>query len=151
MVVTLTDLGLTPVVIRAVAGNRPDASRLIGLAWRLKAVFIPVGILAALGYGALKGVNADTMATIAVATAVMSADAIHLLFYGMLRGKQKLQPEAIGMFVGQFLAVAAVSVAWADGGWRRSLGRCSSGPFGMWLGLVPRGPTRVEVPPPGAG
>ncbi len=116
MVVTLTDLGLTPVLIRAIAGHRPGASRLIGLAWRLKALFIPIGVLAALGYGVLKGVNADTMATIAVATAVMSADAVHLLLYGMLRGKQKLQPEAIGMFVGQLLtAIAAVSVAWA--GW----------------------------------
>ncbi len=110
--VILTDLGMTPVVIRAVSASREDGSRLLGAALGAKLFLIPIAIAASLGYGIWRGAAPETFATIAVACAVMSADAIHLVMYGALRGRQNLRFEAIGMCVGQvFTAMAAITIA----------------------------------------
>jgi len=110
--VILSDLGMTPVLIRAVAGKREDAAQLFGAAFRLKAILAPVAILAALAYGVLNGVDQTTMATIGVACLVMTADTFHLALYGALRGRQNLKIEAVGMLVGQILTTcAAISAA----------------------------------------
>ncbi len=110
--VILTDLGMTPVVIRAVSASREDAPRLLGAALRAKLLLIPVAIAASLGYGLWRGVAPETFATIAVACAVMSADATHLVLYGVLRGRQNLRFEATGMCIGQvFTALLAITIA----------------------------------------
>lgn len=110
--VIISDLGMTPVVIRAIAAAREDGGRLLGAALRLKIALAPVAILAALGYGVLRNGSPETLATIAIACLVMTADTYHLALYGSLRGKQNLRPEATGMLVGQVLtALAAVSAA----------------------------------------
>ncbi|MBU1349117.1 flippase [Patescibacteria group bacterium] len=111
--VTFMDLGMTPVVIRALAGNRDDGMRLFSAAVRAKIFLAPLAILAALLYALAFGADRVTIATVAVACLVMTADTIHLLLYGTLRGKQNLRPESIGMFVGQILtATASVGAAW---------------------------------------
>ena len=110
--VTFADLGMTPVVIRAVAGNREDRHRLVGATLRSKAVLGPLAILGALFYAISFGADAITLTTVIIACLVMSADTIHLVFYAALRGTQNLRPEAIGMLVGQLLtAIASVTVA----------------------------------------
>ncbi len=110
--VIISDLGITPVVIRAIAGGRADADRLFGAAIRAKLALVPIAILAALGYGVLRGNAPEVLATIAVACIAMGADAFHLILYGALRGRQNLKPEAFGMFVGQiFSGSVAVSAA----------------------------------------
>lgn len=110
--VVIADLGLTPVVIRAIASGAEEGKRLLGAALKLKAFLIPLAVVCALGYGFLRDANPTVFATIAIACVVMSADAFHLLLYGTLRGRQKLQYEAVGMFAGQVLtAVASVSAA----------------------------------------
>ncbi len=110
--VIITDFGMTQVVIRAVSASREDGSRLLGAALRVKFILIPVAIVASLGYGLWRGVASETFTTIAVACAVMSADAIHLVMYGALRGRQNLRFEAVGMFFGQvFTALIAISIA----------------------------------------
>lgn len=110
--VVLADLGMTPVIIRAIAAAREDGESLLGAAFRLKLVLAPIAILCALGYGILNHGDTQTMATIAIACLVMTADTCHLALYGALRGRQNLRPEAMGMFVGQILtAMASVAAA----------------------------------------
>ncbi len=101
--VTLADLGMTPVIIRAIAGNKEDSTKLFATAIRAKFILAPIAVLCSLAYGILKGVDALTLSTIAVACLVLTADTFHLLLYGVLRGRQQLRPEAIGMLVGQIL------------------------------------------------
>ncbi|MFA4954516.1 MAG: flippase [Patescibacteria group bacterium] len=122
----IADLGVTQVIIRAVASARADAEKLYGAAVRLKLIMTPVAILVSLGYGLIKGADAVTMQAIALACLVMAADTFHLLMYGSLRGKQNLRPEALGMLVGQALT-ACFSISAAFLGW---------GPVGLVGGLL---------------
>jgi O-antigen/teichoic acid export membrane protein len=115
--VILSDLGMTPVLIRAVASGREDTGALFGAVWRLKALLSPIAILAALGYGVLNGLDPVTMQTIAIACLVMTADTVSLALYGVLRGKQDLRPESVGMFLGQVItATFAIFAAMTGGG-----------------------------------
>ena len=115
--VILSDLGMTPVLIRAVASGREDTGALFGAVWRLKALLSPIAILAALGYGVLNGLDIVTMQTIGIACLVMTADTISLALYGALRGKQDLRPESVGMFLGQVItATFAIFAALTGGG-----------------------------------
>ena len=110
--VVLGDLGMTQVVIRAIAADRADGGKLLASAITAKICLIPIAILGALGFGILNGADHVTLATIAVACIVMSADSIHLVIYGALRGRQNLRPEAIGMLAGQMMtSVFAVTAA----------------------------------------
>jgi O-antigen/teichoic acid export membrane protein len=110
------DLGLTPVIIRAFASYDEKDSRLLAAAFRLKILYIPLAALAALLFGLIRGVQGAVLFTLFVMLGVLMADAIHLLFYGVLRGKQRLQYEAWGMFIGQILGgVTAISAAFL--GW----------------------------------
>lgn len=115
--VILSDLGMTPVVIRAIASGKEEAQRLFGAAARAKLILAPIAVLASLGYGVMRGESTEIMATIAVACVAMAADAFHLVLYGALRGRQDLKPEAYGMFIGQTLTgIAAVTAAYSGFG-----------------------------------
>lgn len=110
--VIITDLGMTPVVIRSLAGDREDSSRLLGAALRAKLFLTPIAIVASLLYATLFGADLVTLSTVAIACLVMTADTFHLALYGALRGRQNLQPEAFGMFLGQIVtAIASISAA----------------------------------------
>ncbi len=110
--VVFSDLGMTPVLIRAIASAREDGARLMGAAFRLKIILTPLAILGALAYGVLNHVDPVTMGTIAIACLVMAADTFHLALYGSLRGRQNLRIEAVGMLVGQVMTtIAAISAA----------------------------------------
>lgn len=111
--VTLSDLGMTPVVIRAIAGATDDSLRLFRTAVRAKFILVPIAVLASLSYGVIMHEPTEVLAAIALACVVMAADAFHLVLYGALRGRQNLKPEALGMFIGQCLtATGAVTAAW---------------------------------------
>ncbi|OGL72984.1 hypothetical protein A3E39_02500 [Candidatus Uhrbacteria bacterium RIFCSPHIGHO2_12_FULL_60_25] len=114
--VIIADLGLTPVVIRAIAAGAEEGRRLLSAALRLKVILIPVAILASLAFVIFGRASQTIVITTAIATLVMSADALSLLFYGALRGRQRLQFEAAGMFVGQVLT-ASVAITAAILGW----------------------------------
>lgn len=97
----VTDLGITPVVIREVA-KHPDAAKSeLRRALGLKVPFIVLGVIAAFGISAFLGYDTTISSLVALATLVMSADALSLLFYGVLRGFQQLRFESMGIFVGQ--------------------------------------------------
>ncbi len=114
--VIFSDLGMTPVVIRAISGSREDGERLLGAAMRLKLLLIPVAILGSFAYVVLtKQTDLAIIWTVAVACAVMSADAVHLVLYGAMRGRHNLRPESIGMLVGQILTAIGSIIA-ARGG-----------------------------------
>jgi O-antigen/teichoic acid export membrane protein len=110
--VIIADLGLTPVVIRAMASDIERGRRYLSAVVRLKTILIPVAIVCALLYASVRGVSFPVWQTLFIMVGVMSLDSIHLAFYGALRGKQKLSFEAIGMFVGQVLStIVAISAA----------------------------------------
>jgi len=110
--VTFSDLGMTPVVIRAIAGGRQDADRLFGAAIHLKLILIPIAVAASIAYGLFRGNSVEIITTISIACIAMAADAFHLILYGALRGRQNLKPEAIGMFIGQTLTgIASITAA----------------------------------------
>lgn len=110
--VVIGDLGLTPVVIRAIASGAESGKRLLGAALKLKIALIPLAMIASLLFGIFRQVDTVVFYTLLIMMIVMSADSLHLLYYGVLRGRQKLRYEALGMFVGQVLtAITAVSAA----------------------------------------
>lgn len=110
--VVIADLGLTPVVIRAIAADEQKGKRLLGAALMLKAGLIPCAIIAAILFAIFRDASTTVFYTLLIMVLVMSADSLHLLYYGTLRGKQKLRYEARGMFVGQvFTTIVAVSAA----------------------------------------
>ncbi len=111
--VTFADLGMTPVVIRSISGQRENGERLLGATLRAKILLVPLAILAAFVYTIVFGANPVILTTMAIACLVMSADTLSLALYGALRGRQNLKPEAMGMFVGQILtAAASITAAW---------------------------------------
>lgn len=124
--VTFADLGMTPVVIRAISGHREDSERLLGAAIRAKAILAPIAALAAMVYAVVAGGDATIIATVGIACLVMTADTIHLVIYGALRGKQNLRPEAIGMFIGQTLSAIVAAAAAYFG----------TGPVGLAVALL---------------
>ncbi len=121
--VVLTDLGLTPVVIREMAADEKRGMAMLAKAVRAKAFLIPLAILATGTYALLSvlatGVqtifaplNQEIFIAVAIACGVMSADAISLLAYGVLRGQRKLSYEAFGMLACQIItATMAISVS----------------------------------------
>lgn len=124
--VVLTDLGMTPVVIREMAQDEASGRAALRRAVYGKAMLIPVAILASLAYASAVRVSAMLFLAVALACFVMSADAVSLLWYGVIRGKRQLRFEAVGMFVGQALtAVASVTLA-----------LLGAGPIGLVFGLL---------------
>ena len=81
--VIITDLGMTPVVIRSLAGDREDSSRLLGAALRAKLFLTPIAIVASLLYATLFGADLVTLSTVAIACLVMTTDTFHLALYGL--------------------------------------------------------------------
>ncbi len=132
--VVIADLGITAVVIRAIASNSEGADRLLGAAVRAKLALVPIAVLLAIGYGILRGNTSEVLLTIVVACIAMTADAFHLIFYGALRGYQNLKPEAFGMFIGQIATgTFAVTVAFLHFG---PIGLAGSLAFGSVWNLV---------------
>ena len=99
----IADLGLTPVIIRELAANFTHGQVLLGRALKIKAVLIPLAALSALSYVLLTHADFETIVAVAISCFVMSADNLSLLWYGALRGTQKLRFEARGMFLGQII------------------------------------------------
>ena len=110
--VVLTDLGLTPVVIREMAQNEERGLGVFKRALQAKRVLIPIAILAAIAYGLTVGMSETLFIALLCACFVMSADALTLVWYGFIRGKRQLRFEALGMLCTQLVA-ALISITMA--------------------------------------
>ncbi len=124
--VTFSDLGLTPVLIREMAGDEERGRAFLARAIRLKLLLIPLAVLGVLGYAALTDITGVTFMAVLVACFVMSCDAVSVLWYGAIRGRRVLKHEAVGILAGQ-ICTAIVSIAAAILGW---------GAVGLVFGLL---------------
>lgn len=97
----VADMGITAVVIREVAKNSSQAAARLSQALGIKIPLLVLSSIGAIATGAALGYDADLRYLIALACFVLSLDALHLLFYGVLRGFQLLRYEAFGIFAGQ--------------------------------------------------
>ena len=109
-----TDLGLTPVIIRAFAADEARGWALVRRAMVAKACLVPLAGVLALGYMAfVAGETVSTLALFSLALLIMAEDALSLLAYGILRGKGQLHKESLGMVIGQVLSSGAlVAFVW---------------------------------------
>ncbi len=98
---TVTDFGMTPVVIRDVAKRPDEAVGLIRRALWFKIPFMALGVLGAVGTAWALGYDLVVRELVLIASLIMLADAVSLLFYGVLRGHHALKFESIGIFIGQ--------------------------------------------------
>lgn len=107
-----TDLGMTPLVIRAFATSEEEGWKYIRRAVVAKVLLVPFAALGALLYvGFVTPEGISLLPYIAIALLVMAEDALSLLGYGILRGRQRLEKESLGMVIGQCISGAALVAA----------------------------------------
>src|SRR3989344_65490 len=100
------DLGITSVVIREVAKAPEQAASLVRSALGLKLPATLVAIVLAMIFSFVLGYDPMVRLLVALAAFILIADSFSTFFYGVLRGYQRLSYESIGMFMGQFIALA---------------------------------------------
>ncbi len=99
-----TDLGLTPVVIRAFATSEERGWAIVKRAMLAKALLIPLAALGALAYVLNTSQGSAVLPLLLLALLVMAEDTLSLLGYGILRGRQRLDRESLGMVIGQLIS-----------------------------------------------
>ena len=111
----IADFGVTPVIIREIAKYPEKVRRLVREALGTKIPFILIAMISAVITSIILGYDPLIVQLVIIASVVLALDSIHLLFYGALRGVQKLQYESLGIFVGQ-LSTAALGglVLWLN-------------------------------------
>ncbi len=113
----LTDLGLTPVLIRETAkGGEHSSQEILGNVLTVKVCLslVAYGILMLLGY--FLGLPLQLRQLIFVSGLIMILDACSLTFYGVLRGHQNLRYEAMGVVGSQLTTIIFGSVVlWFHG------------------------------------
>lgn len=97
----LADFGITSVTIREIAKAPEKTSELISRSLTLKIPFLFLGYFCAIGAAWLFGYESEIIWLTALSALSLILDSIHLFFYGVLRGHQRLGMESIGMFFGQ--------------------------------------------------
>ncbi len=102
----IADIGITPVVIREIAKNPENTHTLFRRALALKIPFLLIGYLCAVGSSILLGYSTQIVIFTSVAGLSIILDSLHLLFYGVLRGHQRLGIESMGMMIGQLLVAS---------------------------------------------
>lgn len=107
----ITDLGLTPVLIRETARDKNSAQNYLRVILCVKFALIGLAYLAVMISAYWLGHPRLILELIALSGIVMALDAAHLTLYGVLRGKQILKYEAIGMVSGQGITLAVGALA----------------------------------------
>ncbi len=101
MFTVVADMGITPVVIRESAKDPGRANRLLSHAIGLKIPLLVFAMIGAVLTAFALDFDPGIQKLVALATLVLALDATHLLFFGVLRGFQRLRYEALGVFIGQ--------------------------------------------------
>ncbi len=105
MFTTVTDMGLTPVLIRESARDHANAERYLNQILSIKLPLTALAVLAAIVGAWLFHIEPVTRTMVLLAAAVISLDAISLTFYGVLRGHHVLKYEGLGLIVGQAMTM----------------------------------------------
>lgn len=109
----IADFGITPVIIREIAKRPDSAVHQLRIALGTKLPFILLAVIGTLGAGYVLQYDARIILLISLASLVLLLDSVHLLYYGALRGAQKLKYEYVGIFLGQLVsAVSGGLVLW---------------------------------------
>lgn len=103
-VAVFADLGVTSVLIRDVAADRPRASEILRKTLGVKWFAILLAVLVAAVFPTALGFDGSDVSLIWLAIPLMIADSLSLTFYGVLRGVEELRYESLGIFVGQSLS-----------------------------------------------
>ena len=101
MFTTITDMGLTPVLIREAAKDTAATEKYLNQTLALKLPLTAVAVLAAIVGAWLFRIAPETRVMVMLAAIVISLDAISLTFYGVLRAHHVLKYEGLGLIVGQ--------------------------------------------------
>lgn len=97
----LTDMGLTPVLIREAAKSPDRAKRYLSQVVSLKIPLTAVAMCIVIGGVHLMGYPPVTIQMVTLAALVLALDAVSLTFYGFLRGHHMLKYEALGLVLSQ--------------------------------------------------
>ncbi|MEK7607231.1 MAG: flippase [Patescibacteria group bacterium] len=101
----LADIGITPVFIREVARDERASRRILAVLLPIKLLLTLLASSAAIGSALILHYPPHVVLLILLSSGVMALDALHLSFYGFLRGKKILSYESIGVIAGQALTV----------------------------------------------
>ncbi len=104
---TITDFGVTSVVIRDVAKYPEKAKDFVRDALGYKIPFMVLAVVGAVLTAFLLGYDPLVQRLVWLACLVMLADSLTLIFYGVLRGQHALRYESLGVFVGQTCTLLA--------------------------------------------
>lgn len=107
----ISDWGLTSVLIREIAHDPSQATKLVRSTLGLKIPLILLGMGGSIGLAVLLNYDLSIIKLVGLATLILAADAISLTFFGVLRGLQNLRYESLGIFVGQILSAATGLIA----------------------------------------
>lgn len=114
MFTTVTDMGLTPVLIRETAKDKTRTEKYLNQTLALKLPLTAAAVLAAIVGAWLFKIAPDTRVLVMLAAIVISLDAVSLTFYGVLRGHHVLKYEGLGLVVGQavtmFIGLASLKL-----------------------------------------
>ncbi len=103
----VADFGITPVIVREIAKHPEETVDYARKAFGLKLLFVGLGAVLTIITISLLGYEPIIQQLVWIGVFVLILDAIHLFFYGILRGHQKLRYESLGMFFGQLVIVSA--------------------------------------------
>jgi len=96
-----TDLGVMNVLIREIAKTPERTKELAKLGLGIKLVLDIISVCVVIVAANILSYEVSVRHLIYLTTLVMTLDSIGYLFYGVLRGKQQLQFESLGLFLGQ--------------------------------------------------
>ncbi len=109
----IAEFGITSVTTREIAKDPSQARALISHALALKLPMMLLAVVGSLVCGWALGYEPQVQLLIGMACVVLVLDAFQVFFYGVLRGFQTLQFEAIGIFSGMTTtAVVGGLVLW---------------------------------------
>lgn len=96
----IAEFGITSVTTREIARDSTQARGMIPHALALKLPLMALAVIGSILTGRFLGYELEVQTLIAISCLVLVIDALQVFFYGVLRGFQALQYEAVGIFSG---------------------------------------------------
>lgn len=106
MFTTVTDMGLTPVLIREAAKDTAATEKYLNQVLALKIPLTALAVLFAVVGAWIFNISPETRSLVMLAAIVISLDAISIAFYGVLRAHHVLKYEGLGLIIGQSITMA---------------------------------------------